>query len=236
MMMQNMQNMMMQNMMQNMNGWGWGGKQEQQGGNMQQGGNWWGMQSQEDYEAYMKWCEENKMRQQEQEKQRELIEMWHKQEEHRKMEAEKEKQMREASERQENMMSQWKMWEKRLEMQHEFDDLAYAVMEMKHKYMYTVTMEFLKFCQCSDFTADLERFFMHDGVSYQGEDWELDDLNGIDTDDPVAVARVLVNVPKVDQIKAFFGGLATSMCLGGRGYVQQLMQWQKDTKFLDRLM
>jgi len=209
----------------------------QQGGSGQQGGNWWGMQSQEDYEAYMKWCEENKVRQQEQERQKELIEMWEKQEENRKMESEKEKHEKEAHERQENMMAQWRMWQRRLEMQHEFEGLGEQIMEMKHKYMYMVTMEFLKFCKCSDFTAELERYFMHEGVSYSNDEWDLDDLEGIlDSSDPRAVAQALANRPKEDQVKAFFGGLATSMCRGGRAYVEQVMTWEKQFNFLDRLM
>merc|ERR1712076_117487 len=100
-------NTMMQ-MMQMMNmakGWGANG-QQQTGGNaggvmqqqqqqMQQQQQWQGMTNSADYEAYLKWCEENKVRQQEQIKQ----------------EMEKEKIEMEAKERQQNMMAQWKSWE-----------------------------------------------------------------------------------------------------------------------------
>merc|ERR1712002_895247 len=194
------------------------------------------MQSQEDYEAYMKWCEENKVHQQEQQRQKELIDMWEKQEEHRKMEAEKEKHEKEAHERQENMMATWRMWQKRLEMQHEFEGLGEQIMEMKHKYMYMVTMEFLKFCKCSDFTETLAKYFQHDGLSYNHGEFEIDDLEGIDSTDPIAVAQALANRSQEDQLKAFFGGLAATMCEGGRQYVQQVMTWEKQYNFLDRLM
>jgi len=223
---------MMQMMQQNNNGWG----MQQAPAQQQQQNNWWGMEKQEDYEAYLKWCEENKARQAEQAKQKELLDMYEKQEAERKMQMEKERVRHEAEERHESMMAQWKMWQKRLEMQHEFDGLAYAMMEMKHKYMYMVTMEFLKFCKCSDWSNELARYFQHDGLDYNTDEYELDDLQGVDSDNPTEVARAIANLPKEDQIKIFFGGLATSMCAGGKVYVDQVMAWEKEFNFLDRLM
>jgi len=225
--MMQMMNMMQQQQQQQ----AWGGKEMQQG-NQQ----WWGMQSSEDMEAYLKWCEENKIRQQEQAKQKELLEMWEKKEAERAMQAEKERVEKEAHERQESMMYQWKMWQQKLENMHEFEGLGYEIMEMKHKYMYLVTCEFLRFCKCSDFTESLERYFQHDGLNVSHEEWDLDDLEGIDSTDATAVAQALANRPAADQVKAFFGGLAGAMCEGGRQYVQQVMSWEKQYNFLDRLM
>merc|ERR1712154_666305 len=37
------------------------------------GGNWWNMESEEDKEAYMKWCEERKLQMQEQEEAQRLL-------------------------------------------------------------------------------------------------------------------------------------------------------------------
>ena len=39
------------------------------------------MQSKEDYDAYLKWCEESRARQQEQSKQQELLDAWKKRQE-----------------------------------------------------------------------------------------------------------------------------------------------------------
>jgi len=235
-----MQHMMQQQMMQQMmqqqqqqQGWGgWGGW----GGNMQQGhnggdngGNWWGMQSKEDYEAYLKWCEERKAALHEQQQQQELLKQWEKKEMERQKEVERKRVEMEAHERQENMMAQWKMWQQRLNQQHEFDDLLYKFAELKHAYMFTVTMEFLKFCKCSDFTEDMQRLFVHADLHYDGgHDFDLDDLDGIDSTNPDEVARALANRPRVDQVKAFFGGLAESMCLAARAYVESVRDMDLD--------
>merc|ERR1711862_506340 len=80
--MMNMMNMM--NQMQHSKGWHAAPVQ-------QKSQDWWGMQSQADYEAYLKWCEENKIREQEFTMQKE------------------------AEERQANMMSQWKKWQMQLD-------------------------------------------------------------------------------------------------------------------------
>jgi len=110
-------------------------------------------------------------------------------------------------------------------------------MEMKHTYAYMVTCEFLKFCKCSDFTEDLEKYFMHDGVTVSHNEYNLDDLEGIiANDNPIEVAQALANRPAADQTKAFFGGLATSMCEGAHAYVQQLEQWEREHQFMERLM
>lgn len=166
-----------------------------------------------------------------------MLKQWEENEYKRKMEAEHMKQAKEAEERKQSMMSQWKMWDMRLNQQHEFENMMEKFTEMKHSYMFAVTMEFLKFCKCSDFTDDLQRYFMHGDMHYEGgDDWDLDDLDGIDTTNAQAVAQTLANLPRVDQIKAFFGGLATSMCSGGRAYVEQVRQWESTYKFLDHLM
>jgi len=219
--------MQMMQMMQQQDSWG---------SKTQDASQWYNMQSQEDMEHYLKWCEENNMRKQEQAKQQEFLKMWEQKEAERVAAAEKERIAKEAAERQESMMHQYKMWQDRLEDMHEFEGLGEAIMEMKHKYMYMVTMEFLRFCKCSDFTETLAKYFQHDGLSYNHDEFEIDDLEGIDSTDPLAVAQALANRSQEDQLKAFFGGLAATMCEGGRQYVQQVMAWEKQYNFLDRLM
>lgn len=185
----------------------------------------------------MKWCEERKMAMQEQKQQQEMLEQFTKQEETRKMEMEKARVQKEIEERRESMQAQWKMWQMRLSQQHEFDSLLDKFAEMKHYYMFAVTMEFLKFCKCSDFTEDLQRYFMHGDQKYEaGHDWDLDDLEGIDSTNAVEVARAIANLPRQEQIKSFFGGLASSLCLSARAYVEQVRTWEVRYKFLDTLM
>lgn len=253
MMQQQMMQQMMQ-MMQKQQGWGGnhggnmgGNNGGNMGGNMggNNGGNmgggtdgeWWGAQKGEDYEAYMKWCEERTMAMQEQKQQQEMLEQFQKAEESRRMETEKTRVHKEIEERRESMMAQWKMWQMRLGQQHEFDNLMEKFAEMKHTYMFAVTMEFLKFCKCSDFTEELQRYFLHGDMKYEGgDDWDLDDLEGIDTTNAVEVARVIANKSRTEQVKAFYGGLATSMCMAGRAYVEQVKSWENTYKFLDHLM
>merc|ERR1712223_2091468 len=177
---------------------------------------WYNMQNSADYEAYLKWCEENRARQAEFAKQQELLNEFKAREEARKMEMEKERAKMEAEERQKNMMAEWKMWEKKMQM--------------------TASFESLKFCKCSDFTAEIERFFMHDGVCTKYQEFELSDLGAIDSTDPNAVAQKLVRLTKGDQIKAFFGGLAEAMCGGARTYFEQVEAWEKQYNFLERLV
>merc|ERR1712168_96991 len=200
-------------------------------------GDWWAAQNSDDYEAYMKWCQERQMAMKEQEQQREILKQWEEAQAKRKMEMERERQHKEAAERHESMMAQWKMWQMRLNQQHEFDNLMGKFTELKHGYMFAITMEFLKFCKCSDFTDELQRYFMHGDLHWEdGDDWDLDDLNGIDTTNAQAVAQAIANLPKVDQLKAFFGGLANSMCDGARVYVGRVKSLEAQYKFLDRLM
>merc|ERR1712212_1259401 len=223
-------------MMQMMNmakGWGANG-QQQTGGNaggvmqqqqqqMQQQ-QWQGMTNSADYEAYLKWCEENKVRQQEQMKQ----------------EMEKEKIEMEAKERQQNMMAQWKSWEQKMKMSSNFENLGYEIMEMKGKYYYMVVFEFLKFCKCTDKASQIQAFFSNEGMSGSKSDYEEFDLSDLgitqaQSNDALAVARALLNISKEDQVKAYFSGLATSMCEAANAYFDQVETWEKQYNFIEKL-
>jgi len=245
-------NTMMQ-MMQMMNmakGWGANG-QQQTGGNaggvmqqqqqqMQQQQQWQGMTNSADYEAYLKWCEENKVRQQEQMKQQELLNQFKAMEEKRKQEMEKEKIEMEAKERQQNMMAQWKSWEQKMKMSSNFENLGYEIMEVKGKYYYMVVFEFLKFCKCTDKASQIQAFFSHEGMSGSKSDYEEFDLSDLgitqaQSNDALAVARALLNISKEDQVKAYFSGLATSMCEAANAYFDQVETWEKQYNFIEKL-
>merc|ERR1712098_124371 len=246
-------NTMMQ-MMQMMNmakGWGANGQQQNMGGNaggvmqqqqqqMQQQQQWQGMTNSADCEAYLKWCEENKVRQQEQMKQQELLNQFKAMEEKRKQEMEKEKIEMEAKERQQNMMAQWKSWEQKMKMSSNFENLGYEIMEVKGKYYYMVVFEFLKFCKCTDKASQIQAFFSHEGMSGSKSDYEEFDLSDLgitqaQSSDPLAVARALLNISKEDQVKAYFSGLATSMCEAANAYFDQVETWEKTYNFIEKL-
>jgi len=239
---QMMEMMKMMEMMNQMKGWG--GDHGGMGGGM--GGNAvataapapnWSTGSPEDVAAYMKWCEENQIRIADQKRQTTLLQQWELKEASRKEEQKKMMAKHEAEERQMAMESEWKMWEKKMTMTANFETLGYEIMEMKHKYYYLVTFEFLKFCKCSDFTSEIERFFHHDGFETNNyEEFDLSDLNAIDSQNVGAVAQALFSMSKVDQTKAFFGSLAQAMCGGARNYFDQVVAWDKQYNFLERLV
>jgi len=232
---QMMEMMKMMEMMQMMKGWG------SYSGGMNQGPTAapapsWSTGSPEDVAAYLKWCEENQVRIAEQKRQTQLLQEWEKKEAARKEAMKKEVMRKEAEEREEAMKSEWKMWEKKMTMTASFEKLGYEIMEMKHKYYYMVTFEFLKFCKCSDFTSEIERFFHHEGFETANyEEFDLSDLQGIDSQDVNQVAQALSQLNQIDQTKAFFGGLATAMCGGAREYFDQVVAWENQFNFLERL-
>ena len=47
----------------------------------------------------------------------------------------------------EAMVAQWRMWQAQLSQAEEFDGLMDKYTEMKVHYMFTLTMEYLKFCR-----------------------------------------------------------------------------------------
>merc|ERR1712025_777112 len=173
------------------------------------------MQNKAEYEAYLKWCEESRARQQEQSKQQELLDAW------------KQRQAAQEKAKEKHQMAQ------------NFDTIGYEMMEMKHKYYYMVTMSFLQFCKCSDFAGEIKQFFHHEGVdTSKYEEFDLADLGltAVQSNDAGAVARALNGLSQVDQIKAFFGGLSDSLCEGAKDYYDQVHQWEDQYKFLERLV
>merc|ERR1712203_816788 len=127
-MMKNMMSMM--EMMNKMKGWG-DEKNEMQAPARQEESQWYQMENSADYEAYLKWCEENRARTAEFQQQSRLLEQFKEREAAKKEEARKMQVQMEAEEKKKNMMAEWKMWEKQMESVAEFDKLGYEIMEMK---------------------------------------------------------------------------------------------------------
>jgi len=208
----------------------------QQGGQMQGGNNqWWGIDDEEDYAAYLKWCEERRMAIAEQEAQKELLEEMQERAEKKHQEMEREKAMKEMASRRESMMNQWRMWQSQLAQAEEFDGNMNKYMEMKIKYMFSLTMDYLKFCRCSDYAGHLQRYLSHDGMTYEpamSDAFNLDDLEGIDVGNVDAVAQRMATLSQQEQIKLFFGGIIASMCDSVKTYVDQVKAWETQYNFM----
>jgi len=240
------QMMQMMQMMNMAKGWGsensnmGGGVMQQQMNQQQQQQQWQGMTNSADYEAYLKWCEENKVRQQEQAKQQELLNQFKLMEEKRKQEMEKERIEMEAKERQKNMMAQWKDWEAKMKISSNFERLGLEIMAIKHRYYSMVTTEFLKFCKCTDKASQIQALF-NGGAATASSDYQEFDLSDLgltqaQSNDPLAVARAIMGLSQAEQVKAYFYGLATQMCEGANAYFDQVEAWEKQYNFLEKLV
>jgi len=217
-----------------------GGQMMQQGGQMmQQGGQqgqYWNMENEEEYAAYMKWCEERKMAIQEQEAQQQLLMEISKRAEEKKHEEERERGMKEMKMKRESMMNQWKMWNAQIEAAEEFDGSMNKYEEMKIKYMFSLTMDFLKFCKCSDYVGPLQKYLMYGEMSYEPgmtDAYNLEDLVGlVQTNDIEGAAQRLAVLSEKDQTEQYFGGLIASMCGGVKGYIDQVKVWEQQYNFM----
>merc|ERR1712121_76280 len=206
-----------------------GGMQQggmQQGGQMQGGNNqWWGIDDEEDYAAYLKWCEERRMAIAEQEAQKELLEEMQERAEKKQREMEHEKAMKEMASKRESMVNQWRMWQAQLAQAEEFDGNMNKYMEMKIKYMFSLTMDYLQFSRCSAYACHLQRYLYHDGMTFEpgmSDAFNLDDLEGVDIGNVDAVAQRMATLSQQEQIKLFFGGIIASMCDAVKTYVDQV--------------
>lgn len=231
-----METMMMMNMMKQMES-GWGKKDDDDhDDDDHHDGQWWDMQNSADYKAYQKWCEEKKAKDAEFAKQQELIDMYNKQEEARKAAKAKAMAEMEAKARHESMMMQWHEWQQKLSQQEEYGTLMMNIEEMKHKYTYAITCEVLKMCKCSNWLDDITKYFDHDGFTPSGGDLEIDDMDSIDTTNPLEVANYLLDKSAEVQVKAFFGGLSETLCKGAERWITQVYEWDKQFQYMDRLM
>jgi len=209
-----------------------GNQMQQQGMNA---GNWWGMTSEEDKEAYLRWCEERKLQMKEQEEAQALLKQITEAAEEKKREAMHEKMMKEAKMKRENMVSQWRMWQSQLKQTEEYDGAMEKYTEMKVKYMFSLTMDFLKFCKCSDNTGDLQRYLRYGELTYvpgMSEAYDLSELDGIDINNEEAVAQRMATLSDKDQIQLFFTGMIMTTCDAVKGYIGQLKQWEQQYNFM----
>merc|ERR1712154_254570 len=199
------------------------------------GGSWWNMESEEDKEAYLKWCEERKLQMQEQEEAQRLLKQITEAAEEKKREAMHEKMMKEHKMKRENMVAQWRMWQSQLKQVEEYDASMTKYTEMKIKYMFSLTMDYLKFCKCSDYTAPLQRYLRYGEMTYEPgyEAYDLSELEGVDLNDEEAVAQRMATLTDQDQIKLYFTGMIMTTCDAVKAYIGQLEQWEKQYNFLD---
>merc|ERR1712154_353341 len=213
------------------------GHGQQMGHGMQQnnGGQWWAASSQEDYEEYQRWCENNKLIQESNEESRRLMAEITARNEERKRHHAREAARKEAENKRKAMIAQWNMWQSQLQHTEEYAGNMEKYTNMKVKYMFSLVMDFLKFCRCSDYTAPLQRYLIHDGMTYQpgmSEAYTLDELEGIDTTNVEEVAKRTATLSEPDQIKLFFHGMINGVCDGVKGYVEQVKVWEAQYNFL----
>jgi len=197
--------------------------------------NWWGIKTQQDQEAYLKWCEERKMQMKEQEEAQKLLRQITHAAEEKKREHSREMMMKEAKMKRDNMMSQWRMWQRQLKQAEEWGEGMNKYAEMKVKYMFTLTMDFLKFCKCSDDTAPLQRYLRNGDQTYEPgmtEAYDLSELEGVDLNDEEAVAQRMATLSEQDQIKLFFTGMVLTTCDAVKAYVTQLKAWEQQYNFM----
>merc|ERR1712141_680356 len=174
---------------------------------------WWGIKTQEDQEAYLRWCEERTAQMREHSR---------------------EKMMKEAKMKRENMVAQWRMWERQLKQTEEYEGSMAKYTEMKVKYMFSLTMDYLKFCKCSDNTADLQRYLRYGDMTFVpglNEAYDLSELEGIDINNEEAVAQRMATLSDQDQIKLFFTGMIMTTCDSVKNYIGQLKQWEAQYNF-----
>jgi len=208
---------------------------EEEGHGNAMAGQWWGMTNKEDMEAYMKWCEERKMQMKEQEEAQKLLRQITHEAEEKKREHSREKMMKEAKMRRDNMVAQWRMWQNQIKQTEAYDDQMAKYTDMKIKYMFSLTMDYLKFCKCSDDTSALQRYLRHGDMTYEpgmSQAYDLSDLEGVDLNDEEAVAQRMATLPDADQVKLYFTGMILTTCDAVKTYVNQLKQWEQQYNFM----
>ncbi|XP_076444102.1 uncharacterized protein LOC143282371 [Babylonia areolata] len=201
----------------------------------QESNQWWGLSSQEEYEAYLKWCEERKLAIQEQEQQQAMLKEMEERAKEVARAHQREKAAKEMQEKRESMAAQWRMWKSQLEMADEYEGVLESFMEMKGKYWFKLLNQFLKFCRCTDYASHLQRYLAYGMESYEpsaSDLFAIDGFEGVDTTDVEAVARRAASLTQVEQVKLFFGGAIESMCGGMTAYLQQVIAWESQYNFM----
>merc|ERR1712141_804907 len=155
--------------------------------------------------------------------------------EENKHEAARMKMMKEAKAKRESMVAQWRMWQSQLKMADEFDSSMSKYTDMKVKYMFALTMDYLKFCKCSDDTAHLQKYLMYGGMTYEpgmGEAYSLDQLEGIDINNEEAVAQRLATLSDKDNIQLYFTGMIMTTCDAVKQYIETLKRNEDRFNFI----
>jgi len=205
-------------------------------GNQNQANAWWNMESAEDMEAYQKWCEERRMAMEEQEAQKKMLEEMQEMAEEKKRKAAREAAAHEAQAKRDSMKQQVKMWQSQLAAAEMYSGNMDKYEKMKARYAFMITLDFLKLCRCSDYTAHLSRYLVYDDLHYEGapaaETWSLDELDGVDLTNVDAVAQRMATLSEGDQLKLYFHGLISGVCDGVKVYVDQVKQWEAQYNFM----
>jgi len=194
------------------------------------------MASEEEYQAYLKWCQERQLAIQQQEEQQALLKEMEMRAEQVARERQMEKAAKEMQAKRESMVNQWKMWREQLEMADEYDGRIDGFTEMKTKYIFKLTMEFLHFCRCTDYAAHLQKYFVYGTESYvptavetfYTESWErVADVTSVES-----VAQVAATISSAEQVKMLFSGALYYICDEVKAYIQQILAWEQQYNFM----
>jgi len=196
---------------------------------------WWNMANEEEYEAYLKWCEERQMAIQQQEEQQALLKEMEMRAEQVNREKQREKAAKEMQMKRESMVAQWNMWKSQLEEADAFDGRLDGFTEMKNIYVFKLTTEFLDFCRCADYASHLQKYLIYGKESYtpstrevfSGEGWENLDTTSVD-----AVAQRAATLSGAQQVNLLFSGAIGYMCEGVETYIKQVMAWEQQYNFM----
>ncbi|XP_041378468.1 uncharacterized protein LOC121390664 [Gigantopelta aegis] len=111
----------------------------------------------------------------------------------------------------------------------EVEEMMKSFMEKKHKFVFTLTSNFLKLCKCSDVTAQITRFFSMGASTGDmiGDIISPEALQAMESGDNVELAKIIHKMSHDEQKAIFFKGLIKSMCAGAKTFVRFTKQFEE---------
>jgi len=206
--------------------------------------------NEEDYQAYLKWCDENKLKWEMLNKTNDIVEDY-KEKQAAIDAARKAAEMEhEREERSVAWMTKWKHWQNQLTASRSFDELNYELWEIKNGFHQQVALAFVQMCPCNDYAEEINIIFSHKGLLrtyYDMNVFTVDDVEDIvvenaknngtkpNFEDPKAIAEALLGKSEVDIITWYFSGLMHAMCDAARDWLEEVRVMERDRGFLGQL-
>jgi len=204
--------------------------------------------NEEDYQAYLKWCADNKMKWDMLNKTSEVVEDYREKQaavDAARKEAEAEA---EREERASAWMIKWKHWQNQLTASASFDVLQGELEEMKDGYYQQVALSFVQMCSCNDYAEEINLIFSHKGLLrtyYDINVFTIEDVEDImttnaapakpDFEDPKAFAAAINGQSAENQVTWYFSGLKRKMCDAARDWLEEVRVMERERGFLGKL-